>query len=536
MAFSTDPSVLANNARCFGECIPPGMQLSVQTYLLALFAGADTTNPSAIANAATCFFDCVPTGNQMPIQNYLLALLAQQDTSNPSALANQGRCFEMCLPLGLLKSVRTYLFAVLNGVDGTDPGVLANRATCFERCLSQGDQLAVQNYLLAQIILPGTDASTIQNLARCFSMCIGHEQNYSLSAYLFAQVVLKSLPPCFTPTVPNIRPMTTLSSTTLLVHWLESNTGSLICSYTIQYGTSSGVYTNSLTVGAGVTSVILSGLSPSTTYFAVVKANACAGCSSANSFEVSGTTLAGGGGGSPADTLAAAAIAYWRMDAAPFTNEPDTTGHGWTITDINASIDSGNNQPGIVKINKYRINLNFGFAPWFEVNKAIDQRGDNAPFTVAGWVYDAGASNNIPFFGSVIAGGGPWLGWQLGRNNLPTPTYQILAQDTAGTLHTFNGTVPLTAPATFLAHLAVVSYDGTKLSLSIDNQATPDTFPITGVVRGQNNFCFGNFPDHPANANGPGAWEEFGYYNKAISAAEITYLYNNNLGNRPTGL
>jgi hypothetical protein len=72
---STDPSVLANNARCFESCIPIGMQASVQTYLLAVIAGVDLTNPSALANAARCFMQCVPPGDQLAIQNYLLVQL-----------------------------------------------------------------------------------------------------------------------------------------------------------------------------------------------------------------------------------------------------------------------------------------------------------------------------------------------------------------------------------------------------------------------------------------------------------------------------
>ena len=72
---TTDPSGLADAARCFSKCIPIGDQLGVQTYLLALQAGVDTTNPGALADAARCFNKCISQGDQLGVQIYLLTLL-----------------------------------------------------------------------------------------------------------------------------------------------------------------------------------------------------------------------------------------------------------------------------------------------------------------------------------------------------------------------------------------------------------------------------------------------------------------------------
>lgn len=69
---TTDPSGLADAAKCFNHCIPVGDQLGVQTYLLALIAGVDTTNPTAIADNAKCFNKCIAPGDQIGVQNYLL--------------------------------------------------------------------------------------------------------------------------------------------------------------------------------------------------------------------------------------------------------------------------------------------------------------------------------------------------------------------------------------------------------------------------------------------------------------------------------
>jgi len=74
---STDPSTLANTARCFDSCIPPGMQPAVQTYLLAVIAGQDTSSAGiqALVNNARCFGMCIAPGDQLAVQNYLLVQL-----------------------------------------------------------------------------------------------------------------------------------------------------------------------------------------------------------------------------------------------------------------------------------------------------------------------------------------------------------------------------------------------------------------------------------------------------------------------------
>jgi hypothetical protein len=69
---STD--ALIDAAKCFDQCIPPGMQMAVQTMLMASIAG-DTRSPSELAAAAACFQQCIPPGEQLAVQNYLLCQL-----------------------------------------------------------------------------------------------------------------------------------------------------------------------------------------------------------------------------------------------------------------------------------------------------------------------------------------------------------------------------------------------------------------------------------------------------------------------------
>jgi hypothetical protein len=58
---------IAQGANCL--CLPQGMELAAQTYLLAQLAGI--TDPATIMEGAKCF-KCIPDGMQLPAQIFLL--------------------------------------------------------------------------------------------------------------------------------------------------------------------------------------------------------------------------------------------------------------------------------------------------------------------------------------------------------------------------------------------------------------------------------------------------------------------------------
>lgn len=70
MPISCDPNDLAQAAACFDKCIPPGDQLAVQTYLLAVIAG-ESIDPNALMQKAACM-KCIPKGMQLEVMLYLL--------------------------------------------------------------------------------------------------------------------------------------------------------------------------------------------------------------------------------------------------------------------------------------------------------------------------------------------------------------------------------------------------------------------------------------------------------------------------------
>ena len=84
MTLTCDPSVLANLATCFSQCVPIGEQMALQTYLLAQMAaslGAVSSSDPAVLlsdpNVAK-FNQTIPIGMQIAVQNYLLCQLVNK--------------------------------------------------------------------------------------------------------------------------------------------------------------------------------------------------------------------------------------------------------------------------------------------------------------------------------------------------------------------------------------------------------------------------------------------------------------------------
>lgn len=73
MPVSCEPADLMEAAKCLDQCIPPGMQTAIQTYLLAVIAGVDP-NPTTLIDAAKCM-RCIPPAMQIEVQNYLLCAI-----------------------------------------------------------------------------------------------------------------------------------------------------------------------------------------------------------------------------------------------------------------------------------------------------------------------------------------------------------------------------------------------------------------------------------------------------------------------------
>lgn len=84
MAVNCDPSSLANAASCFSCFEPMGLQMPLQTYLLAQIAltlGAiSSADPAVLASNPNVakFMQTIPIGLHLPVQNFLLCSLVNK--------------------------------------------------------------------------------------------------------------------------------------------------------------------------------------------------------------------------------------------------------------------------------------------------------------------------------------------------------------------------------------------------------------------------------------------------------------------------
>lgn len=79
----SDPGAVANAARCFECYIPPGMQVGVETYLLAVIANAITgssMDPQALLTASSAW--SVAFGLEERLKAYLLCQIAAAGGAN----------------------------------------------------------------------------------------------------------------------------------------------------------------------------------------------------------------------------------------------------------------------------------------------------------------------------------------------------------------------------------------------------------------------------------------------------------------------
>src|SRR5215475_3328507 len=209
---------------------------------------------------------------------------------SPSDLQNIARCWASCGDDRM--AVQTYILAQFASQIGatttTDPSTLANLANCDFCKIPMGYQMAIQNYLIGLLTGVSNDPAALPGLAQCF-FCNGTDES-ALRSYLLCQLQIAASPPCTTPSTPINPTAKVVTNTTILVTWNEINTGSRVTSYTVKWGTVSGVYTNTATVPAVPKSYTITGLTAGTQYFFVVQANSTAGCSSANSAEGNATT------------------------------------------------------------------------------------------------------------------------------------------------------------------------------------------------------------------------------------------------------
>lgn len=368
--------------------------------------------------------------------------------------------------------------------------------------------------------LSSTDPSSVANAARCFATCLGGSSQSALRTYLLTQTAGIATPPCITPSAPlSSAGAKSIGPTSFRIVWSQpSNTGSLITSYTIKWGTASGVYPNSVTVPVTPKVYDLTGLTSGTQYFWVVVANSFTGCSSANSNEGTATTT----GAAPSNGLLASLTSYWKADdvASPATDSiganPLTLASATTGT-VNGIINKG-----------FDVHLGSSQASHAAAGgSAFDPL--NGSFSISLWVsstaWNGGAATTI-----ILNNGNP-------ASNLSTGPYQIYLDNVAQKLicsmfdnavTQFNLNVTGAYPTNNVFHHVVFTFDTSIKKFSVYYDGVFVTSATTGnasIYQGVGTtFIIGPGAGNSSLANL--TIDEMGMWQKALSQTDVTNLYN----------
>ena len=507
------------SAGCFG-CLSPHQHLQVQTYLLAVIAGLSTsaTGVQTLSVASTCF-SCLTKVELIRLKQYLMALWLGLDTSQAGiqTLVKAASCVP-CLTPRQQQLVQTYLLTVSAGLPTNSTGVqsIEAGAKCFA-CLLTKQQYEVQVYILTQLAgVSSTAPSDLASAAKCLMSCLPFELEEMLQTSLITQAAGRLTPPCVTPSAPIAPTAKVVGNTTILIIWNEINTGSLITSYTIKWGTASGVYTNSANVPSTPKSYTITGLTAGTQYFFVVVANSSAavGCVSANSSEGNATTT----GAAPGNHLLNGLVSYWQLAASPAPDLQD----GNNLTLAGGTI----NNPGGIFNGAY-LGLGGGVNEGYSVNPApANMRlGNGASFTCQIWIKPNAAQ------GHAIAA-------ILGQYSAVAATSAFLAYINAGNIRFVGYSTDATNqdfavvanPGNVAWHHLIVGYDASikKLFAQFDGAARV-TQATTADLNSVATF-FGIGKDAAGGDECGVAVNESGFWSRALSTTEVANLYNGGAG------
>lgn len=191
----------------------------------------------------------------------------------------------------------------------------------------------------------------------------------------------------------------------------------------------------------------------------------------------------------------------------------DATGNGWTATDPNANVG---NTTGILSL---CANIST-IAKGLSISTNIDTRAQTTPFSISLWFRqsDVRAGNGV--MAKILAGGTGWLIYPATQS--PTAKLHWYTTTDANVVSDSDSGVNIDASA--FNHL-VAGYDGTNKHFYMNGVSLINT-AVAGVNRGTNPIVIGNYSDLGATTGVAGFYDEVGYWNRMLSAADVTMLYN----------
>lgn len=180
MAINCNSESLLDSSRCIRSCIHPGLYPSIETWLLAKYAG-QTTDATTLAQNAACLRTCLSAHQLLAIEVWLWAVLAGVNPDAQALLAG-AECYEPCLLQGQMPGV-LWLESLL-AITSAVPENLTGQNACLRGCLSDSQFSSINVWLLATKAGQTTDPQTLASSAVCLSGCLSARQLQAIKLYL----------------------------------------------------------------------------------------------------------------------------------------------------------------------------------------------------------------------------------------------------------------------------------------------------------------------------------------------------------------
>jgi hypothetical protein len=215
---------------------------------------------------------------------------------------------------------------------------------------------------------------------------------------------------------------------------------------------------------------------------------------------------------SPTSSLATGIEAYWKFDEGSGTTTSDSSGHGSTGTTHGSNIWTPSG-----KINAGLQLGGPGSTNYVSTSLPVTTSG---PVTYAGWANRADSLGSYGLLGSSASGGtGPLIQIPSGTNSIK------FWRHTSGVSTVFNNAVP--TPGTWFQWALVDDPTAQTTTLYINGASVgTNSYTATGATAG--NVEIGGYAG--TSSLFKGLIDEVGVWNRALTATEVTTLYNGGTG------
>jgi hypothetical protein len=218
-------------------------------------------------------------------------------------------------------------------------------------------------------------------------------------------------------------------------------------------------------------------------------------------------------------------VAYWSLDEAS-GNAIDAHA-AYDLTETSGTIASTTGKVGNAR------DFESGDTEHFRIADTADLRIADKAITIAGWVNAESFGANRDIFSKFETTTGGVAEYLFAYQNSPARFRFVVYDAAAGTTATQATADNFGAPSTATWYFIVAWHDPTADQIAICvNDGTPDTAAHAGGVRvsAAPLLMGARWNGTSETLHWDGLIDEFGFWNKVLSASEITWLYNSGNG------